>query len=515
MDMSNATAAGPSRGILEVLFGSKSAEEAEADGQGFGGLMNLIKKLKENKDSEELGAQAGRTPWETTPGKGGTDGSVVGMPGMMAEPNETFGSSLALAPADGEIKEKQEKLMRLSMLFGTPAAAAMMQAAEAPKAQPDALQAVQPEQVNQALRQKALPPLSPQEMKLLQEVNGKIEQANASPMMNPQAAQDQAPAPQLQKAMAQKGIDPKKLKSAETSGSPMSGTPEKMVSTETYLQMHEGMNKPAAKEVAGKNQNVVKGEQALPQARAPEALTAGAVAGTSQKELGSHARKGELAEQLPEGSKQTKLDAAGGAFGSALAHQTGETMRHDVYLPGAEKPEEMRRALMGEVGTGVALHAGKGGGEMRLVLHPDDMGEVKLKVGTKNGKVEVELMAGNEETAKILRSGSKELEHSLKEQNLSLAKFEVTVSDTTNVVATDVKTNLSDQFPSQNQQHGGFSQGTMNDEGRNSRWSGDQGGRQASSYGSAEDSGRSMAKSMRSVPKQAARDNSRRLDVVA
>ncbi|HEY8278958.1 MAG TPA: flagellar hook-length control protein FliK [Bdellovibrionota bacterium] len=456
-------------------------------------------------------------------GKGVADGNVGGMPGMQTATDAVD----QLAMMQAAQKEQEEKLQRLAML-GLPVA--VMQAPVS--MQPEPLQSLQAEQVNQALRQKGLPPLGPQEQKLLQDVNGKIKLANAEQgaeipqalpeaglaaggMTNPKAAipADQPVDPHLQKAMQAKGVDPKKLKSAETSASSGS-TPEKLLSTETYLQMHESMKTPA-KELAGKGPQAANGELPLANSRAPEALTAGAVAGASQKELGAQPRKGEAAEVLPEGAKP-KLDpsAVGGSFGGALAHKLNEPARHDVYLPGADKPEEMRNVLLGEVGSSVALHAHKGGGEMRLVIHPDDMGELKLKVGTKNGKVEVEVTAQNEDVAKLIRGGSKELENSLREQNLSLAKLEVTVNDTS-VASTDTKTSLNEQFFSQNQQHSGFSQGT-GDDGRSARWGSDQGGRNASNGADAENSGRSAPKAQ-AVPKAPvqARDSSRRLDVVA
>ncbi|MDD4933989.1 MAG: flagellar hook-length control protein FliK [Methylacidiphilaceae bacterium] len=536
--MSNATAAGPSRGLLDLLFGSKGAEEAEAGGQGFGGLMSLINALKEKQDSEELGAEAGRTPREILPGKNGTDSSVAGMPGINATP-------------DGETREKNERLARLSMLLGNPAAAAMMPAPDAKPANPvvpqaplepqaappEKLEALQPGQVNLALKQKALPPLNPQELKLLQEVNSRIEQANAAqaagesqapqdslPVAEPRAAKnpevvspkDQPLPANLQKAMSQKGLDPRKLKVAEVSTGPVSGMPEKMLPTETYLRMHEGM-KPPGKETAGKNQDMA--ETPSSQQRASDALTAGAITGTGRKELGLNAygKRGEL-ELAPEGAKQAKPDAA--AFGAPAAAPL-QTGTRDVFLPGPGKPEETRRALLGEVGMGVVSHALKGGGEMRLVIHPDDMGEVKLKVGTKNGKVEVQVTAENENVARLIRGGSRELEVALKDQNLSLAKFEVTVSDASSVASTvastDTKMNLNEQFLSQNQSHNGaFSQGFSADDGRQARWGNDQGGRQGSSNGVlADDSGRGGAKAVQFVPKQAVRDGSRRLDVVA
>jgi flagellar hook-length control protein FliK len=442
-----------------------------------------------------------------------------------------------------EIDEKE----RLHRLLSGDSAALLMQQPMVPGSLPAAPGGLSPEAVNQALRQKSLPPLSPQEMKLLQEVNGKIAQASAGqgaeippellaaaadPAFDPKAAAKLPKAavpngpqpldPAAQKALAAKGLDPRKLKAAEAHPPAASGTPEKILPTETYLQMHESANagvnaKHQPKDLAAKGAPAGGAEHSAA-SRAPEAaLTAAAVAGVAQKGGGS--RKGDDLAPLPEGAKQAKLDSlAAGGFGAALAQKT-EAAKHDIYLPGPDKPEQMKSALLAEVGSGVALHAHQGGGEMRLVIHPDDLGEVKLKVGTKNGKVEVQVTAENEDVAMILRGGSKELEASLKDQNLSLTKFDVTVSDSSTLVPTDTKSGLNEQFLSQNQQHnGGFAQNMGSDDGRNARWGGDQGGRQGGGYSAlAEDSGRSVSHNARSLSKTPARatDSSRRLDVVA
>lgn len=152
---------------------------------------------------------------------------------------------------------------------------------------------------------------------------------------------------------------------------------------------------------------------------------------------------------------------------------------------------------------------------MRLVVTPEDMGEVKLKVSTKNGKVEVQVTAESNDVAQIIRGGSHELEASLKDQNLSLGKFEVSVADSNNVSSLDNnKSNLSEQFLSQGQQ--GFGQGAA-DEGRGNRWGGDQNPRQGGSYASmADDNGRSSPNQASAAPrKQMARSSQGRLDVVA
>lgn len=531
MDMQNATAAGPSRGLLDMIFGSsKGPEKAETDGQGFESLMNFINGMNDEK-KEEQSAALSRTLRETTPGKNTADSSVAGTPGTNATSDAEGQLALAIAQ---EQKEQQEKLQALSMLLGIPAQGqpvAPLQPQPAPipvvgaEVQAQApLEAMKPEQVNAVLKQKDLPPLNQEELKLLQAVNSKLGQVQAAkPSELPKvaaagagvAAADQGVDPRLHKEMAKNGTDPKKLKSAEASASPVSGPQDKMVSTETYLQMHEGSKAPV-KEAAVKDVNAANGEAPASPALAQGSLTSAAVAGAGAKGLALGSKK-ERELELPEGAKQAKLDASGAAFGASLAQQSKEASQHELDLSGIKKPDQFREALMAEVGTGVSQHALKGGGEMRLVLNPDDMGEVKVKVSTKNGKVEVQVSAENKDVAQVLRGGSKDLEASLKEQNLSLSKFEVTVTDSgKTVVALDNKTSLNEQFLSQNQQQnqGGF--GANGDDGRNNRWDNHQGNRQGGSYASlTEENGRSAPKSTSPIHKQPVRNSSRRLDISA
>lgn len=513
MNMQNATAAGPSRGLLDVLFGSgKSAEEAEAGGQGFESLMNFIKTMNGEK-KEDQSAVLSRTLQETMRGKGVVEDNAAGTPGMNAA--SEVQAQLAQVPVR-EDKEKKEKLTELSQLLGLPVQ-------QVPQRVQEPIPGLKPEQVNAVLKQNAQKPLTKEELKLLQAVNSKLDQVQApkvpelpKPMAAGAAAiaADQAPDPRLHKEMAKKGIDPSKLKVAETSVP--SGSPEKMVSTETYLQMHESMGKAPAKEAVGKGANAALAEGSPSQVAAQGSLTSAAIAGTESKGLELGSRKDRKIE-VPEGTKQApKLDSAGAAI--ALTQGSKEISQHEVNLSGLDKPDQMRQALLGEVAPGVTQHALKGGGEMRLVVTPEDMGEVKLKVSTKNGKVEVSVTAENNDVAQILRGGSRDLEASLKEQNLSLSKFEVSVvADPTSVSSLEAKSSLNEQFLSQNQQqqHGGFGQGS--DDGRNSRWGSGENGRQGATYATvAEENGRNSPASARAVPRQqAARSSSGRLDVVA
>lgn len=517
MDMQNAAAAGPSRGLLDIIFGTGKPEEAEADGQGFAGLMDFIKAMNGEK-SEDKGAGLDRTQKGIPQGKGMAASQADGTPGgKTAAPMMIPGQQQGPA-SEGDAKHQQEKLAELSALLG-------MQSTEVPRPQPlvqpemlagkqAPIPPVNAEQVNATLKQQDLPPLNSEELKLLQAVNTKLGQAQklpegAEPPKAAAGAGMAAIAGQQKKA-------PGKLADSEVSSVAVSGTPEKMVSTESYLQMQESVGKGPVKEAVGKNAQAANGEAPASSTAAKSALTSAAVAGAGAKGLQLGSRK-DREQELGEGGKQ-KLDlASSSTFGAALAQGTKELSSHDVYLPGLDKPDQFREVLLNDVGAGVALHAHKGGGEMKLVLHPDDMGEVKLKVSTKNGKVEVQLQAENNDVANVLRSGSKDLEASLKDQNLTLAKFDVSVADSGSVSNLDKGSSMNDQFLSQNQHQSGFGQESSSDQSRQPRWDANQGnGRQGSSFAANDfENERRAPAAARSAPRQMARSSSSRLDVVA
>lgn len=521
--MVNAAAAGPSRGLLDVLFGSGESEASEADGQGFLPLMNLIKALKE-KNEEDASTEIGRTDTGTKPGVGAIEYRPDEIPGLLAEAN-------AGKVSQQKLEQDKDAISRLAMLYGMQQAQAQQQQVQGPMPIPS----VELDEVNRILKEKSLPPLSHQETSLLDSVNQKIGQANQNPILNgmpkaEEAAQmDKATQPKAEalgalfsKELAQRGVDAKAIKSAETKA--QSVAPEKMLHTDTYLQMHESFAKGAPKENGldmNSSKKLLQEDGNISPLKSQESLTKAAV-----QQNAEDAGKKDLFGRSDSGSgdpidlKDRKLPQAQGiAFAEGLTQSlkgSSDPLIRDVYLQGTN-PNEMRETLLGEIGQGVSAQALRGGGEMKIVIHPEDLGEVKIKVSTRQGKVEVQMVSENEEVAKLIRSGSQDLDSSLRDQNLTLAKFEVTVSADGNVSSIDAKGNLTDQFLSQNSQNG-FSQGAGGDDSRFARWNGSQQGQDNSPrFGSmsSEDSGRPAAASAKATPKSQARDSSRRLDVVA
>ena len=508
MDISNATAAGPSEGLLDLIFGSKSKEAESGDGKGFDALMNLVKALNKN-DKEEGSQDLSRTDKGTGLGKGEGDS----LANLVSNQN-------AAAQEERQMRDRMAALQAIALL---PPTAAVTPQAPLPK--------LDSEQVNRVLQDNSLPQLSQSELKLLDSVNAKVDEANLSHKFIMGGSPAEAEAPQaapmanaaldggLARELARKGVDARDIKGVETQGV----APEKFLSTESYLKMHESFGKGAAKEAEGSNRDLADAPQAGPSrgVHANQNLVGSAVqeAGGKEKDLFGRAHH-ELADKLP-GAGRKGQAPVGGAFASELLQQldgnrAGGELKN-VYLPA--KPEQMRPVLLNEVETGVQAQAVKGGGEMRLVIHPPELGQVTLKVGAKNGKVEVEVGAENSKVADMIRGGSQELENSLKDQNLALTKFEVTVADNGSAPLTagsEAKNSTNDQFLSQNQN--GFGQ-MGRDDGGFSRWDGSQqsGGRD-SGFGSfaAEDRARSTAAAkVKNMSTTASRDSSRRLDVVA
>lgn len=511
MDIQNATAAGPGYGLFDVIFGNAPDEAAEADGQKFQPLMDLMKALK-NKGEEEPKLEGSRTETETATGKDAADVRVVGIPEMFA--------SMALMQQQMQQTAQQPRLAALSEA---------MAGADALAAGPDAaakLGQMDPKLVNAMLKEKSLPPLNEAEMKLLADVNAKMANADqklarlqAASMTDsePKAADkaDNAAADRLLQALAARGIDPEKLKSA-VAGAQQQAAPDKFMSTEAYLRMHEAIGQPNGKKAQVEKNSRMEIESDMRQSPLEQARERLAQQGGEQPKedlLGGSKQK--LDQVLEGGDKKLPRESTMPFAATLVQHLKGGggIDAKDVYLDGM-KPEAMRTELMQEVTGAVHLNAMRGGGEMRLVIHPEEMGEVKLKIAAgRDGKIEVKVTTETKEVAELIRGGSKDLQASLGDQNLQLARFEVTVADQA-VSSLEPKGSLSEQMM-QNSQNG-FQQ-PASDDSRFARWDGAQ---QDSRQGGAflqedENYNRREAHTRPALRQNPARDSSRRLDVVA
>lgn len=448
MDMNNATAAGPSFGLFDVLFGNVPQENPQADGKTFGDLLKVVKNLEKDPNEQLVAVEPDWTAKEIQPGEpmehrfGNTPGAVsatMNEQGLSAQslaaltPWMAKGEAKALAASDINahqilaIKEKIREMMpdvkdeEIDKLV-TEDAARLLMALSAKKAEIHAQQAAKP--AGEGVKAPLIPNLPAQakaEKALPQAVNrnpGEVEKSlndlMAKAVKQPQAKQvHEEVLPDAPKALP--------------------AQQEKILSTEDYLQMQT-----AAKEAPRKGADVGL-------ANAPQQHTAMAGLEGGRKERDSEGRqRSRESDVLKAGLKKTDLHAAAQPFDLGLK-AGGPILAKEVLLP-QSGPQEMRLGLVNELAQNVRLQARQGGGEMRLLIKPEGLGELRLKVGAnKDGQVEVSVVATNDEVARMLRNGSNELSEALGDQKLSLAKFDVSVSDKSVAQMSDARGGNMDQ----------------------------------------------------------------------
>ncbi|MFN7685938.1 MAG: flagellar hook-length control protein FliK [Oligoflexia bacterium] len=147
-----------------------------------------------------------------------------------------------------------------------------------------------------------------------------------------------------------------------------------------------------------------------------------------------------------------------------------------VKLSGAVVPGSMQRNRLssesvGGVSENIRLLTAKGGGEIRIRLKPDHLGEIHLRVssGGKTGnEIGLQIQASDDRAKQIIEESISSLKDSLSGQNLSLSKVDVQVSQS---VSASSGSNQS-QFDSQSQGQNRFAQdfGASLDQGSGRRF---------------------------------------------
>lgn len=80
-----------------------------------------------------------------------------------------------------------------------------------------------------------------------------------------------------------------------------------------------------------------------------------------------------------------------------------------------------------QLSTAAESLAARGGGEVKVVLAPEGLGTIQLKVSVLEGKVQVEMKAENKASQKAIENSLSELRHSLASHNLSVDSVKVDV----------------------------------------------------------------------------------------
>jgi len=489
MVIENSTAAGPSRGLLDVLFGTKGAEE-NADGEGFKPIMDLIKAMK-GKGKKESGS---RTDEEITAGRDLADAQVVIPPAY-----------LPLMPK--ALNDESEGVPKKTVLGATLGK-----------------EQIQTDEVNQLLESKGLTKLSAEEQKLLEQVNLKLAAVPVAKAVGASSSEelDQAAPAQETEQLVAALAGAEMLKKGKLGRGSESAIPNNAESVAPFVTTEAFLSLVKEKQNSKIDLSL---EQEAPKANDKSGMTSqssnllkesvkGAEGGSNlsqfAKDFLSESGKLEGKERL---SSDSLMDAAG--FAAVLK---GEAMTRDLHIQTGD-PQQIRSALLTEVDQNIHFQALKGGGEMKIVIHPEELGEVKLQVSSRNGQIEVKIQAENEAVASIIRSGSKELEGALMDRDLILSKIEVTVSERV-MASSDSKSSSGDQLfqQSSDQQAGKYFGSSMNNTDRqdSSSWSRpqyDDNRGHGSRYGQGDDNNK--GRTSISGRRDRGRDSNGRLDVVA
>lgn len=477
MDMSNATAAGPSYGLLDIIMGNVP-QEGKAEGTEFEPMLNLIKALEKKKDEDSTADS--RTDQETKLGTNSVDYRFVNMPGMnavMSTPeNQTL---LNWAEAQGMSPTRAQA----TLLLATVKAQAKQESAKA-MALPPGMQVMQPKEQEVWNKYLAANPSAPSPT--LDSIGEMDAQQNltADQLLEMRSGKNQAITQGNLKNAIPEGLF---VKEALMNQQSMAKPAEKLMSTQDYLQIQQQMNSPAQPKQTSLGEAKEKASVADAESNAPSvknvAVTGGAlgasVANLASKSFQQSADDGAMggdkksSEKEQSTAKTDKVNAKdvpiefpmSTNMDTGLKVAAGTVLSKDIFLTGM-KPQELRTNLLDEVAQSVRTQAVKGGGEMKLIIHPDNLGELKLKVSTRDSKVEVSVTADNDQVAGILRKSADDLRTALGEQNLALAKFDVKVADnTTNAMSNSHNGNMDNFLSQQNQLAQDFRQG-MNEQSR-------------------------------------------------
>jgi flagellar hook-length control protein FliK len=97
-------------------------------------------------------------------------------------------------------------------------------------------------------------------------------------------------------------------------------------------------------------------------------------------------------------------------------------------IPGAMARNRLSSESLLGISNGLKTISQQGGGEMRIRLKPDSLGELQLKVKARGNEVSLQIRASDAESKKVLEESIKYLKDSMASQRLNLSKVEFVVA---------------------------------------------------------------------------------------
>jgi flagellar hook-length control protein FliK len=139
-----------------------------------------------------------------------------------------------------------------------------------------------------------------------------------------------------------------------------------------------------------------------------------------KKDMSEKEMKDQLADQMAQMPGDKKID---GQFALDKLAPTA------AASAGALAPNQLSNENVEKILSGSQSLIQKGGGEMKIQLSPEGLGNVHLEIKVKDGQVGIQMMADTQEAKKLLETSMNDLKLSLADHKLNLNHVKVDVSE--------------------------------------------------------------------------------------
>ena len=127
------------------------------------------------------------------------------------------------------------------------------------------------------------------------------------------------------------------------------------------------------------------------------------------------------------GEAEQQMDMSGGDFAAQdmNINKATKTQGSEFMIKAPQPTENEMSENIREIINKAQVMVKKGGGEMKVSLRPEGMGNVNLKVNVVGGDVRVEMITASDETRKVLEKGLGDLKDNLSLQKLNVEQIKV------------------------------------------------------------------------------------------
>lgn len=144
-------------------------------------------------------------------------------------------------------------------------------------------------------------------------------------------------------------------------------------------------------------------------------------------EGGAKGKKGQLEEGFTGiGSLAAAQNPNGQLVDGVKAAEVKQMNLHVTQGAGAQ--ERLSSDALSGLSTNLRSFAQQGGGEVRIKLHPENLGELHLRVSTRGDQVGLHIQASDERARKLIEDSMSHLKESLAGHNLSLSRVDIAVA---------------------------------------------------------------------------------------